>query len=418
MSTSASLSLENSTIVRFNKSATFRWLQKSFAAMERHAPSLGARWAEYLWFRIPRGGRVKEPDWLTAGKRLEIPVNGRCISARIWGSGPRVYLVHGWGGSGTQLSMFVPLLLESGYSVVSFDVLGHGASAPGPMGRGQGSILDFSESLKAVIAELGPAHAIIAHWLGSTAVARALRDGVAADRLVFLAPMANPARYLKGFVQLLGGGERIFSRLRQCIEARVGVGMETLKVAQIEAEFQRPLLIFHDRDDRETSWSDGAAIAHAWSGARLVTTVKLGHRRILSSPSVVRETVRFIQAGRRSVTAQAQPARKIRHPLPTPRIKTRARPDAWLSRLAALVLAVSLLGFADSSRATDSSAATPANAASLGASSAAPLTIDAAALQVEPALDPAAKANLREERRQLREQLRGLSQMQLAPPGM
>ena len=41
--------------------------------------------------------------------------------------------------------------------------------------------------------------------------------------------------------------------------------------------------------------SDGAAIANAWPGARLVTTTGLGHRRILRDEHVVSQAVAFVK---------------------------------------------------------------------------------------------------------------------------
>jgi pimeloyl-ACP methyl ester carboxylesterase len=62
-----------------------------------------------------------------------------------------------------------------------------------------------------------------------------------------------------------------------------------------------PLLVFHDREDRDVAWSDGAAIAAAWPGAELVSTVGLGHRRIVQDPTVVAQAITFL-AGRKSAT--------------------------------------------------------------------------------------------------------------------
>ncbi|HEX6673981.1 MAG TPA: TetR family transcriptional regulator, partial [Actinomycetes bacterium] len=49
------------------------------------------------------------------------------------------------------------------------------------------------------------------------------------------------------------------------------------------------------RDDRETSWSDGRAIAIAWPDARLLTTTGLGHRRVLRDPEVVTQVAGFLR---------------------------------------------------------------------------------------------------------------------------
>ena len=55
-----------------------------------------------------------------------------------------------------------------------------------------------------------------------------------------------------------------------------------------------PLLVVHDRDDRDTFWSEGAALVKAWPGARLMTTEGLGHRRILRDKGVIEDVTQFI----------------------------------------------------------------------------------------------------------------------------
>jgi len=57
-----------------------------------------------------------------------------------------------------------------------------------------------------------------------------------------------------------------------------------------------PALVIHDRTDRSVSVTDGAAVAAAWPGARLIVTTGLGHNRILRSPEVIAEAVDFIAA--------------------------------------------------------------------------------------------------------------------------
>lgn len=57
------------------------------------------------------------------------------------------------------------------------------------------------------------------------------------------------------------------------------------------------LLLFHDRDDAEVPWDNGASLARSWPGAVLVTTDGLGHHRIAREPSVVAAAVQFMAAG-------------------------------------------------------------------------------------------------------------------------
>ena len=55
-----------------------------------------------------------------------------------------------------------------------------------------------------------------------------------------------------------------------------------------------PVILFHDRRDREVVFDESLTVSQAWSNARLIETVGLGHRRILRDKSVVQQTVDFM----------------------------------------------------------------------------------------------------------------------------
>jgi len=278
--------IQKSTIVR------------SFSLLERVAPAAGARWAETLWFTVPpaRGRRDRQAD---PGRPFQVPLHGRAVAGEAWGEGPAVYLVHGWGGWRWQLDGFVAPLVGAGYQVVAFDAPSHGGSDPGPEGPGRSTILEFADALAAVVAANGPApaHAVVAHSLGATAAAFAIRRGLAVERAAFVAPMADPLPYTRTFAGRLGFGERVRTRLVDRIERRVGLPLSAFDVPAMAGQMATPpLLLVHDRQDGETGWSDGAAIARSWPDARLVTTSGLGHYRILRAPAVVAEVAGFVAA--------------------------------------------------------------------------------------------------------------------------
>ena len=282
--------IQKSTIVR------------SFRVLERVAPGVGARWAEHLWFTVPaaRGRRDRQA---APGRPFQVRAHGRAVAGEVWGGRPAdgdppvVYLVHGWGGWRWQLDGFVVPLVEAGFRVVAFDAPSHGASDPGPSGPGRSTVLELADALAAVVAAMGPAHAVVAHSLGATAAAFALRGGLPVERAAFLAPMADPLPYTRTFAGRLGFGERVRTRLVDRIERRVGMPLSAFDVpAMAEQVATPPLLLVHDRQDAETGWSDSAAIARSWPRCRLVTTGGLGHRRILRAPAVIAEVVEFVAA--------------------------------------------------------------------------------------------------------------------------
>lgn len=295
MTAVADLRQQKSTIVRFF--AAPPPLRAAFRLLEHTAPALGARWAEHIWFTLPRASDRPGPPTVQppAGTPFALTVDGHAVIGQTWGEGPAVYLMHGWAGHAGQLATFVPPLVASGYRVVAFDAPSHGGSAPGAYGPRSSSIPEFATALSAVVATHGPAHAIIAHSLGGTAAAVALCDGLRAGRVALLAPMASPVSFARQFAAVLGFGERTYRRLVARVERRVGAPMHHFDVPELgRAIAMPPTLIIHDREDTSTSVADGAAIAAAWPGSRLHVTSGLGHRRLLRDPDVVTEVVDFV----------------------------------------------------------------------------------------------------------------------------
>jgi pimeloyl-ACP methyl ester carboxylesterase len=212
--------------------------------------------------------------------------------------------MHGWGGYGAQLGSFVEPLVAAGFRVALFDALGHGASAASSLGFRQSSFLDFAGGLEATRGALGPLFGVIAHSGGAAATGIALRGGLSVERLVFLAPMATPARYAARFDRALGITPGVGQRWRARAEGRVGFRFLDLDLAPIARDLSvPPTLLVHDRDDREVPFSESEAIHGAWPGATLLPTESLGHRRILRDAEVVDHVTRFLATAKQAAAA-------------------------------------------------------------------------------------------------------------------
>src|SRR5262249_11731144 len=118
-----------------------------------------------------------------------------------------------------------------------------------------------------------------------------LGDGLAAERVVFLGPAADPPAWIPPFVAALGLPPTVTARLRERSERRLGLPWSALALPEQARGMTAPLLVLHDRGDREVPVRDGRAIAAAWPGARLVETTGLGHNGPLRDPAVIAEAV-------------------------------------------------------------------------------------------------------------------------------
>jgi len=258
----------------------------------------GAAWlTERLFFTAPR--RRASPAaraFLAGGERFTLRVDGRRVAGWRWGNpdAPAVYLSHGWGSRGARLAAFGEPLLAAGYRVVTYDAPGHGAS-----GWGMSSMPEFARTLSAVVARESRGtkpHAVIAHSFGCSGTALALSWGLDVNRLVFLAPAANPPAWVQPFVHALELRPQIIDRVRARSERRIRARWDELDVCDIASRLSHrpPLLIVHDKGDDTVRWDDGAAISRVWLGAELVTTKGLGHRGVTHDGAVIGKVMEFV----------------------------------------------------------------------------------------------------------------------------
>ncbi len=258
--------------------------------LERVAPAVGGRWAERLWFTVPSDGRTRSPQ---GGASFEVDQRGGTVRGWTWGRGPVVYLVHGWGGHAGQLAPFVLPLVTAGFTVVAHDAPSHGASDAGRQGPRSADIIEFAQSLDAVAARFGPAHAVVGHSMGAMASTLAIRHGwLGASRLVMVSPIVRVEDAVTVFAARLGFGARVRRRLAGRVERRVDMALSEFDLVAMPVDEPRPrLLAIHDGADRETPYQSTETLVAGWPDAELVATQGLGHRRILGDPGVVRTVV-------------------------------------------------------------------------------------------------------------------------------
>ena len=293
---------KKSTIVRAKVVVGQRSVRTAFGVLEHVAPALGSRWAERIWLTVPpRAWRPRTPVAVPAGEAFAVTVGTSTVRGEVWGSGPVVYLLHGWGGDRRQLDAFVAPLLATGHRVVAVDAPGHGESSPSRAGRGLATLPDFIDALTAAAERFGSARAVVAHSFGTSAAVLALLDGLAAERLAVIAPMGDPIGFSHGFAALLGFGERIRTGFLAVLEKRVGKPMAAFDVpnrlASAGPGTLPPLFAIHDLGDREVPVRSGQDLVRRWPGAEFRTTTGLGHNRILVDPDVVAQVVGFVATG-------------------------------------------------------------------------------------------------------------------------
>jgi hypothetical protein len=284
-------------------------LRTGLSALSWVAPPLAGRAALHL-FGMPQRHPAprREQTLLAEAAAFTVPFEERELAAWSWGEGPAVLLVHGWSGRGAQLGALVDPIVALGLRAVTFDLPAHGQS-----GGARSNLFEAAAAVRAVAERVGPLAGLVAHSFGAAASSLAFHDGLAAGRAVYIAPTAHLEQGTASFRARLGVGRRVETALRDALARRFGAHLfRDLAIEALAPGFTVPLLVIHDREDREVPFSEGAAVAGSWPGARLLATQGLGHSRILWHPGVVEETVRFLRGPQ---PAADGPVREVREAL-------------------------------------------------------------------------------------------------------
>ena len=298
MSEGARFDHENSTNVRISGHGPLR---SCFGLMARISPRLTSRMAAQL-FCLPVGARrrpAREERWLADATPILLPSDRRRLAGWSWGEGPTVLLHHGWAGRGAQLGAFVEPLTAAGFRVVTYDAPAHGRS-PGRFTNG----VELTRTLGQVVAQLGGVHAVVAHSLGCLATGRALGRSLDVARVVFISPPADMLTYTRQYAACMGLSDEVHELMLDHFVRALDMEWDEFTAEGIAAADraqrgrQTPLLVVHDLTDAVVPLAHARRHRAAWEGARLHTTRRLGHRRILRDAGVVEEVVAFLCEGR------------------------------------------------------------------------------------------------------------------------
>jgi pimeloyl-ACP methyl ester carboxylesterase len=272
----------------------FRW---GLGASQQLWPALAVR-AAYRLFGTPlppkwiSRRRGWSPDWHIEQWPFE-DAGLTLYSRPVAPHGPLVLLVHGWGGHAGQMLALADRLSAQGLRPVIVEMPAHGRS------RGSVSNLpQFARVLEYVTARLlqqgHTLRAVVAHSLAANAGAYAASRGLAAGRLVLLAPPASPLEYTRLFAHVFGLSEATRAAMQRRIEAREGILMPQFEPAAVGPRISLPTLVVHDRQDSINRFADGVAYSEAIAGARLLATEGLGHRKLLKDDEVLRQVAAFL----------------------------------------------------------------------------------------------------------------------------
>ncbi|MEO7977486.1 alpha/beta hydrolase [Flavobacterium sp.] len=239
--------------------------------------------------KIPK--RELDMDSKSSQNTLHVPsINKKIVVYEYGESVKKVLLVHGWSGRGTQLFKIADVLIENGFSAVSFDAPAHGKS------EGKTTIMsEFIESVLEIEKRYGPFEFAIGHSLGGMSVLNAIKNGLNVKKAVIIGSGDIVQDILNEFIFKLGLKPEISIRLRDYFENKYQVKMDDFSAYKAVEKIEIPVLVIHDNDDPEVPVKAGIHIHKHLKNGVLFLTEGLGHRKLLGNQTVIQKIVEFIQ---------------------------------------------------------------------------------------------------------------------------
>ncbi len=269
-------------------------LRLGFRLASTIAPDAAAARAGRLFGTPMPGSRTRARQTPRQGAReVRVAVGGHHVQAYVWGdpaTQPYLLFSHGWSSHGTRIAGWLPRLRASGLAVVAFDQYAHGLS-PGDFA----TIPSFVEHLLAVAAHFGPPRVLLGHSLGGAAAILAMQRGLRADRVVLVAPAADPIDAGLRFAGMIGLARHACLRMLRGFERRYGIEFARMQAHRVVPALGCPALVVHDLRDREVPWCEGERYARHWPRARLLSTEGLGHHRIMDDAGVIDAACAFMR---------------------------------------------------------------------------------------------------------------------------
>lgn len=257
------------------------------------APTATARLAFELFVRPKRYTRP-EKESVFWGKCSPLKTKSG-VSARTYGQGPTIWFVHGWAGRSSQFYVIAESLAASGYQIVLWDGPAHGENP-----ESKTNLIQFSKTLADDLnwftqSQGKKIKALIGHSFGGAASVFVSSRYYQPEKLISIAAPALISRVFTEYWRLIQLPEKAQKRFIQIAEKAAGFNAYELDSTSLKAVPQVQFLVIHDEEDRDVSYQSALRFKEIRPDAELLSTIKLGHQRILRSELVLEKIIEFIK---------------------------------------------------------------------------------------------------------------------------
>ncbi|MCU7806878.1 MAG: alpha/beta hydrolase [Candidatus Thiodiazotropha sp. (ex Semelilucina semeliformis)] len=271
-----------------------------FSVIGSVSPRLAGKIALRFFMTPPSYPVPRRESAVCDSAKLEIhEINGEKIAVRSWGEGPSVLLCHGWGGRGTQFFALIEGLVAAGYRAVAFDAPAHGDSS-----GSRTNMLEVTRTIASVAEREGPITAVIGHSFGcGTALLAIDRYDLPSDKVVLFSCFTDTLWITEQFAEAFSISNSVINAMRDEAMRRFVHHFETpwewsqLSPVNTIKQVEGDLLLIHDKQDLEVPYKHAEKLMEIAPKAELLTTDRLGHKKILMNKQCIEACIEHIRRG-------------------------------------------------------------------------------------------------------------------------
>ncbi len=215
------------------------------------------------------------------------------IQLYTWKGGDnKVLLIHGWEGQAGNFSDIIERLLESRYTVYSFDAPSHGFSS-----KGRTSFFEFSELVGILISKYKVRN-LVSHSFGGVATTYALFNNkdLEIEKYVLLTTLDKFTERIDDVSEMVGITEKVKSKLIRKLEEETNINVRTLNVSEFVKSINvKQSIIIHDKNDKVVPISRSMNVHKNWSASEFKAISGTGHFRILRTEHVIDLVLEYLK---------------------------------------------------------------------------------------------------------------------------
>ena len=229
-------------------------------------------------------------EFLETGKDRILYFEDKKIQTYKWGNGSKkILLVHGWSSHTFRWKSYITELVEKDFTVYAFDAPAHGLS--------QGKMLHvalYADVIDFFVKQTVEIKYMITHSIGGFAAIYWLlqNQNNKIRKVTLMAPPGEASDFFNFYQKTLGLSNKTVAIIKEEFIKSLNHDISYFSSSEFAKNLTTKCLIIHDKQDKDTFYSNSIKTHNNWKNSKLLITDGLGHS--LKSKELQEQIIHFM----------------------------------------------------------------------------------------------------------------------------